>query len=108
MRSNPAEFTEEESVDLSYVVLDRNVISEEIAVPESEVLAQYEAQRADFEGSSEKRASHILFELSSDLSEEQRYSLLLKHGNAYWMVRILQLSRSNCRLTRYRQKRVET
>ena len=72
---NPAEFTEEESVDLSYVVLDRNVISEEIAVPESEVLAQYEAQRADFEGSSEKRASHILFELSSDLSEEAAVQL---------------------------------
>ena len=73
--SNPAEFTQEESVDLSYVVLDRNVISEEIAVPESEVLAQYEAQRADFEGSSEKRASHILFELSSDLSEEAAVQL---------------------------------
>ena len=73
--SNPAEFTEEESVDLSYVVLDRNVISEEIAVAESEMLAQYEAQRADYEGSSEKRASHILFELSSDLSEEAAVQL---------------------------------
>ncbi len=73
--SNPAEFTEEESVDLSFVLLDRNVISEEIAVPESEVLAQYEAQRADFEGSSEKRASHILFELSSDLPEEAAVQL---------------------------------
>ncbi len=73
--SNPAEFTEEESVDLSYVVLDRNVISEEIAVSESEILAQYEAQRADYEGSSEIRASHILFELSSDLSEEAAVQL---------------------------------
>ena len=73
--SNPAEFTEEESVDLSYVVLDKNVISEEIAVAESEILAQYEAQRADYEGSSEIRASHILFELSSDLSEEAAVQL---------------------------------
>ena len=73
--SNPAEFTEEESVDLSYVVLDRNVISEEIAVAESEILAQYEAQRADYEGSSEIRASHILFELSGDLSEEAAVQL---------------------------------
>ena len=72
---NPAEFTEEESVDLSYVVLDRNAISEEIAVAEPEILAQYEAQRADYEGSSEKRASHILFELSSDLSEEAAVQL---------------------------------
>ncbi|MEC7549960.1 MAG: SurA N-terminal domain-containing protein [Pseudomonadota bacterium] len=73
--SNPAEFTEEESVDLSYVVLDKNVISEEITVAESEILAQYEAQRADYEGSSEIRASHILFELSSDLSEEAAVQL---------------------------------
>ena len=73
--SNPAEFTEEETVDLSYVVLDRNVISGEIAVAESEILAQYEAQRADYEGASEKRASHILFELSSDLSEEAAVQL---------------------------------
>ena len=73
--SNPAEFTEEESVDLSYVVLDKNVISEEITVAESEILAQYEAQRADYEGSSEIRASHILFELSGDLSEEAAVQL---------------------------------
>ena len=68
--ANAVEFTKEESVDLSYVVLDRNVISEEIAVAESEITAQYEAQRLEFEGTSEKRASHILFELSSELSEE--------------------------------------
>ena len=72
---NSAEFTEEESVDLSYVVLDRNLISEEIVVAESEMLAQYEAQRADYEGTSEKRASHILFELRSDLSEEAAVQL---------------------------------
>ena len=73
--SNPIEFTEEESVDLSFVVLDRNVISEEIAVAESEMLTEYEARRADYEGLSEKRASHILFELSSDLSEEEAVQL---------------------------------
>ena len=72
---NPIEFTEEESVDLSFVVLDRNVISEEIIVAESEMLAEYEARRADYEGLSEKRASHILFELSSDLSEEEAVQL---------------------------------
>ena len=73
--ANAAEFTQDESVDLSYVVLDRNVISEEITVAESEILAQYEAQRLEFEGSSEKRAAHILFELSSELSEEAAVAL---------------------------------
>ena len=57
------------------MVLDKNVISEEITVAESEILAQYDAQRADYEGSSEIRASHILFELSGDLSEEAAVQL---------------------------------
>jgi len=66
---NPAEFTQEESVDVNYVVLDRNVIADEIQVDEAEIRAQYDAQRADFEGSSEKRASHILFEVGGTMDE---------------------------------------
>ena len=66
---SPAEFTQEESVDVNYVVLDRNVIADEIQVDEAEIRAQYDAQRADFEGSSEKRASHILFEVGGTMDE---------------------------------------
>lgn len=66
---NPAEFTQDESVNINYVVLDRNVIADEIEVDEAEIRAQYEAQRADFEGSSEKRASHILFEVGGSMDE---------------------------------------
>jgi peptidyl-prolyl cis-trans isomerase D len=66
---NPAEFTQEESVDVNYVVLDRNVIADEIQVDEAEIRAQYDAQRADFEGSSEKRASQILFEVGGTMDE---------------------------------------
>ena len=66
---NPAEFTQEESVNVNYVVLDRNVIADEIQVDEAEIRAQYDAQRADFEGSSEKRASHILFEVGGTMDE---------------------------------------
>lgn len=66
---NPAEFTQEESANINYVVLDRNVIADEIQVDEAEIRAQYEAQRADFEGSSEKRASHILFEVGGSMDE---------------------------------------
>ena len=66
---NPAEFTQEESANINYVVLDRNAIAEEIQVDEAEIRAQYEAQRADFEGSSEKRASHILFEVGDSMDE---------------------------------------
>ena len=66
---NPAEFTQEESVNVNYVVLDRNVIADEIQVDEAEIRAQYDAQRAEFEGSSEKRASHILFEVGGTMDE---------------------------------------
>ncbi len=66
---NPAEFTQEESVNVNYVVLGRNVIADEIQVDEAEIRAQYDAQRADFEGSSEKRASHILFEVEGTMDE---------------------------------------
>ena len=66
---NPAEFTQDESANINYVVLDRNVIADEIQVDEAEIRAQYEAQRADFEGSSEKRASHILFEVGGSMDE---------------------------------------
>lgn len=69
--SNQDAFTREESVIVRYVLLDQDVLAEEIQLDEGAVRAQYETERAAFEGSSEKRASHILFEVSSALSLEQ-------------------------------------
>ena len=68
---NQQDFTQPETVSVSYVMLDKNVISSEIELDEGVVEAQYEAERASFEGSAEKRASHILFEVGGDLSEDQ-------------------------------------
>jgi peptidyl-prolyl cis-trans isomerase D len=65
-----ADFTEEEMVSVRYVILDKNVISEEIDVDEAELLAIYEEERGSFEGAAEKRASHILFEVIGDTTEE--------------------------------------
>lgn len=73
--SHQDEFTKEESVIVRYVLLDQSVISEEIQLDEAEIRAQYELERDAFEGSSEKRASHILFEVGSDLSEAQAMAL---------------------------------
>jgi peptidyl-prolyl cis-trans isomerase D len=56
---------------VSYVLLDKNIISNEIELDEGVIEAQYETERSAFEGSAEKRASHILFEVGGDLSEEQ-------------------------------------
>ena len=68
--NNQDQFTEEESVIIEYVLLDKTSIGNELNVEEADLLAQYNVEREEFEGSSEKRASHILFEISSDVSEE--------------------------------------
>lgn len=72
---NQDAFTQPETVSVSYVTLDKNVISNEIELDDGVVQAQYEIERSAFEGSAEKRASHILFEVGGDLDEEQALEL---------------------------------
>lgn len=67
--NNPAEFTTDEQVVIEYVLLDKNDIFSELDVDEARVRAQYEQERADALGNVERRAAHILFEVSSSLSE---------------------------------------
>ena len=73
--NNPDAFIEEETVIAKYVILDKDVISQELDVNEGEILAQYEAERSEYEGSSEKRAAHILFEVGFEYSEEEALEL---------------------------------
>tara|TARA_Y100001970_G_scaffold285678_1_gene406037 strand:+ start:3394 stop:5277 length:1884 start_codon:yes stop_codon:yes gene_type:complete len=68
--NNKGQFTEEESVIVEYVLLDKTSITEELNVDENDLLEQYASEKEEFEGSSEKRASHILFEISSDVPQE--------------------------------------
>ena len=72
---NQQNFTQPETVSVSYVMLDKSVISSAIELDEGAVEAQYETERSAFEGSAEKRASHILFEVGGDLSEDQATEL---------------------------------
>lgn len=74
--SNLNDYQIEESVSVAYVVLDKSLIAEEVAVDESILREQYEAERANYEGSAEKRASHIMIELSSAVSEEEAIARL--------------------------------
>ena len=67
--SNKEDFIDEESLVVRYVILDKDEISEEIEVDEIDLIAQYESEREEYEGSSEKRAAHILFEVGVDLAE---------------------------------------
>ena len=73
--NNPDAFIEEETVIAEYVILDKDMISQELDVNEGEILAQYEAERSEYEGSSEKRAAHILFEVGFEYNEEEALEL---------------------------------
>ncbi len=73
--NHPDDFTKQENVIVRYVMLDQDVIAEEIQLEESAIRERYETERLAFEGSAEKRASHILFETSASLSEEQAMEL---------------------------------
>ncbi|PCJ28428.1 MAG: hypothetical protein COA96_00875 [SAR86 cluster bacterium] len=72
---NQSNFTEDEAVIVRYVLLDKDVIAEEIEVDESELLAKFEEEKGAFEGSAEKRASHILFEVGANLSQDAALQL---------------------------------
>ena len=67
---NKDQFTEEESLIVEYVLLDKASITEELDVDESDLLMRYNLEKDEFEGSSEKRASHILFEVGPDVPQE--------------------------------------
>ena len=73
--ANTDNFIEEESVLLDYVVLSKNQIAGEIQVDEAQLRAQYESEREAYEGSSEKRAAHILFEVGADRGEDDALTL---------------------------------
>ena len=60
---------------IEYVLLDKASISDELNVDEADLQAQYDIEREEFEGSSEKRASHILFEISPEVPVEAALEL---------------------------------
>lgn len=72
---NQEGFTQPETVMVAYVMLDKSIISGEIELEEGVVQAQYDTEKLAFEGSAEKRASHILFEVGGDLSEDQALAM---------------------------------
>ncbi|MEX2335585.1 MAG: SurA N-terminal domain-containing protein, partial [Pseudohongiella sp.] len=73
--NNPAEFTAPEQVSVNYVVLDKDRIFDEVAVDDARVRAQYEEEREAAIANVERRASHILWELGGDASEEELLAL---------------------------------
>jgi peptidyl-prolyl cis-trans isomerase D len=70
-QNNQARFMLDEEVGIDYVVLDKNAIFDEVSVNDAAVQAQYAIESTTFNSASQRRASHILLETGSGLSEEE-------------------------------------
>ena len=69
-QNNQARFMLDEEVGIDYVVLDKNSIYNEVSVNDAAVQAQYDSESNTFNSASQRRASHILLETGSGLTEE--------------------------------------
>lgn len=72
---NPSAFTAPEQVSINYVVLDKDRIFDEVDVNQERVRAQYEEARDTAVANIDRRASHILWELGGDASEQELLAL---------------------------------
>jgi len=69
--ANEANFTDPEMIQVAYVELSRVGIMDEIEIAQETILEQYNLERDAFAGNAERRASHILFEVGPELSEDE-------------------------------------
>ena len=73
-QNNQSRFMLDEEVGVDYVVLDKNAIYDEVSVDDADVRAQYEIESSAVTSATQRRASHILLETGSGLSEEEALS----------------------------------
>ncbi len=64
-------YVKPESVDVSYVVLQRSALAEDVVVDEAELQKMYEAEVASFEAEERRDASHILIKAGDDRSDQE-------------------------------------
>jgi peptidyl-prolyl cis-trans isomerase D len=69
-QNNQSRFIIEEEVAIDYVVLDKAAIFAEVQVGDEDVRARYDEERAVSSASTQRRASHILLEISASATEE--------------------------------------
>lgn len=68
-RKNKTQLTLPESVEVNYVVLDRNTLKAQVQVNEADIQAQYKTMQANSAGAEERRIQHILIEVNGKTSE---------------------------------------
>ncbi|PID41535.1 MAG: parvulin peptidyl-prolyl isomerase [Proteobacteria bacterium] len=65
------ELKTEESVSVSYIVLDKDRLSQEISVTDEELKERYDQNREEFTRPEEREVAHILIEITDDLAENE-------------------------------------
>lgn len=69
--SHKSDFATAESVDVEFVELTKASLLDKVTVTEEAILKAFEREVDNFEAMEERNASHILIEISDDVSEEQ-------------------------------------
>ena len=73
---NKEEFTKPESVDVSYVRIDKQALKGAIEVSEEELLKLYESEKEAFQSEEQREASHILLKVDENRSSEEAMELM--------------------------------
>jgi peptidyl-prolyl cis-trans isomerase D len=78
---NAAAFQVPESVDIEYVVLDRNSLAAAADPSDAQLKAFYEQNKAQFSEPEQRRASHILVSAAADANEATKAAARQKAGS---------------------------
>ena len=76
--ANRDRFVTPEQVKLRYVEVVRSAIASDIPVDESELRQRYESRKSSYVTEEQRQASHILFQLDAQATEEQAQTVMQK------------------------------
>lgn len=65
-QQHQSDYQQEELVNVEYIELNKEALFAEVTVTEEQLQAAYQQEVADYQAQTERRASHILWEASSD------------------------------------------
>lgn len=71
-----SEFIKPESVDVSYLKIERSALASNVEISEQEIEKLYESEVEAFESSEQRDASHILIKIDDDRSQEEALALI--------------------------------
>lgn len=75
-KENKAQYPKPESVDVSYVELNRSAFASAVKADEASLLKLYESEKANYEAEEQRDASHILIKVTEQRSEPDALKLI--------------------------------